>query len=175
MAFLTDKVQLGYLPTYLTLAGRIGTGGRVCEVGVDLGYSLAMWQALFPQGLVVGVDHDPSAHWPDGTTRVVCEQDDPRMPSLVGDVSSSFDLIVDDASHHGGLTRATFELLWPLVTPGGWYVVEDWQVAFGDWPSFDASMLEMAQGLLAKLDRPDGEVAEVTYRYGMILARKRGP
>ena len=81
----------------------------------------------------------------------------------------------DTASHHGDLTQATWELLWPLVAPGGWYVIEDWQVAFDDWPSFDASMLTMAQGLLAKLDRPDREVSEITYRHGMIVARKREP
>ena len=104
--------------------------------------------------------------------RVVCNQDDPRLPSLLTDFSP-FDLVVDDASHHGDLTGATYRLLWPLVAPGGWYVIEDWQVGFDDWPLFDSSMRDLAASLLAELRLPDGDVADITYRYGMVLVRKR--
>ena len=171
--FFTDKVDLGYLPTYLRLAGQIGIEGRVCEVGVHRGHSLDMWRVLFPAGLVVGVDHDPAARWPDGTHRIVAAQDDPALPRRLAAVSPRFDLVVDDASHDGALTRATWELLWPLVAPGGWYVVEDWQVGFDDWPLFDASMLALARSLLAELGQGGGEVAEITYRHGMIVLERR--
>jgi Methyltransferase domain len=146
------------------------------EVGVAGGASLELWQALFPAGLVVGVDHNPNAIWPDGTVRVVASQDDPALPAeLAAHAPYGFDLVVDDASHDGRLTRRTFELLWPLVAPGRWYVIEDWQVGFDGigWDVFDDSMLTLARGLLDALNHPDGEVAEVTYRFGMILLRKR--
>jgi len=173
--FTTDKVDLGYLPTYLHLAGEIGIEGRVCEIGVQRGHSLEMWRALFPAGLVVGVDHDPGARWPDGTHRVVADQDDPDLPRRLFAISSRYDLVVDDASHQGNLTRATWGLLWPLVAPGGWYVVEDWQVGFDGigWDMFDASMLDAARWFLELLNRPDGEVASITYRFGMILLERR--
>lgn len=177
MRFLTDKVALGYLPTYLRLAGRIGTAGRVCEVGVQRGFSLEMWQALFPAGLVVGVDHDRGARWPDGTVRVVAAQDAEDLPAeLQPHAPDGYDLIVDDASHDGKLTRRTWQLLWPLVRPGGWYVVEDWQVGFDstEWHMFDVSMVELAEWLLRLLDHAGGEVDEITYRFGMIILRKRG-
>lgn len=175
--FRTDKVALGYLPTYLTLAGRIGIGGRVCEVGVAGGASLELWQALFPAGLVVGVDHNPHAVWPAGTHRIEADQDDPDLPRRLAAISPELDLVVDDASHDGTLTRRTWELLWPLVAPGGTYVVEDWQVGFDGvgWDAFDASMLDLARDLLAELKHPGGEVASITYRHGMILLeRSRG-
>lgn len=173
--FRTDKVTLGYLPTYLGLAAKIGIEGRVCEVGVQQGGSLEMWQALFPAGVVVGVDRDPGARWPDGTHRIVAEQDDPDLPARLAAVSPRYDLVVDDASHDGKLTRRTFDHLWPLVAPGRWYVIEDWQVGFDGvgWDVFDASMLDLARDLLDALKRPGGEVASITYRHGMVVLERR--
>jgi hypothetical protein len=36
------------------------------------------------------------------------------------------DLVIDDASHMLEPTRATFNCLFPLLRPGGTYVIEDW-------------------------------------------------
>jgi len=173
--FTTDKATThGYLPTYLRLASQIGTTGRVCEVGVQQGDSLRMWQALFPDGLIVGVDHDENARWPEGTTRVVASQDDEKLPIQLVDLSPAYDLIVDDASHIGALSRRTWELLWPLVAPGGWYVLEDWMVGFDSWPGpFGDSMLRFAESLLGTLDRIDGDVESIEYRYGLAIIKKR--
>jgi hypothetical protein len=147
----------------------------VCELGVDRGGSLEMWQALFPDGAVVGVDHDRAARWPAGTHRVVADQDDPDLPRRLAGISPRYDLIVDDASHQGALSRQTFQLLWPLVAPGRWYVIEDWQVGFDNvgWDVFDASMVDLARSLLSHLDTPDGGVASISYRFGMILLERR--
>lgn len=177
----TDKVALGYLPVYKRLAGEFGPAARVCEIGVYRGASLRLWQLLFPEGLVVGVDRDQGSRWPPGAIRVVSEQTAPDLPAklaglgLLGD--ARFDLIVEDAAHDGTKTRATFDLLWPLVAPGGVYVVEDWQIGFPAWDAAlyptQPSMVEAARGLLDLLDRQDGDVEEITYRYGLILARKK--
>ena len=56
MKFATDKVQHGYLPAYLRIAAELGPAARVCEIGVQHGHGLDMFQALFPDGLVAGVD-----------------------------------------------------------------------------------------------------------------------
>ena len=42
------------------------------------------------------------------------------------------DLIIDDASHLYCESRQTFELSFPFLRPGGWYVVEDW--GWPHWP-----------------------------------------
>lgn len=168
MTFTTDKVRLGYLPTYLGLAAELGTAARVAEVGVLDGDSLAMWRSLFPDGTVVGIDNNAGARWPEGTVRIVSGQDADDLPALVAP-HGPFDLIVDDASHEGGLTRRTWELLWPLVAPGRYYVIEDWQVAF--WAGRDESMLRMAESLLPALN--GGDVDWITYRHGQIILRKK--
>lgn len=202
--FQTDKVTHGYLPTYLRIAAEIGVRGRVCEVGVHAGASLRMWQALFPYGLIVGVDNQSApipdsatlesgaemarymdivrsdqsgSFWPDGTESVVAEQDDPALAEKIAAFSPAYDLIVDDASHVGCLTRATFGLLWPLVAPGRFYVIEDWSISVWHNPMFtrdNGEMLEAVQSLLLMLDSQDSEVESVEYRYGLAIVRKRG-
>lgn len=169
--FATDKVKHGYLPTYLRIAAELGPSARVCEIGVHQGHGLDMFQALFPDGLIAGVDSNPDCEWPDGPRRIVASQDDPGLFVLLGNYSLAWDLIVDDASHDGGLTVATLRLLWPLLAPGGFYVIEDWMVGL-DWPGYDDSMLLAVQGLLPLLTR-DGDVEDITYRYGLAVLRKR--
>jgi len=172
----TDKMTNGYVPTYLRLSGKIGVRGRICEVGVAGGGSLEFWQSLFPLGVVVGVDQDPNAVWPEGTFRVVAEQTDPTLPKLLETKSRDgcYDLIVDDASHDGTKTAETFRLLWPLVAPGRWYVIEDWGVAFpGRAPSYDAKMRYTAMNLIETLDPAQGwGVQEIRYRDGLIIIER---
>lgn len=171
MKFATDKLTHGYLPTYLRIAARLGPAARVCEIGVQAGHGLDLFQALFPDGLAAGVDCDAACQWPPGTVPVICAQDDPALPGRLAQHSPAWDLIVDDASHDGKLTAATFRLLWPLVAPGGFYVIEDWMVGLGGW-GFDQSMLTCVQGLLTLLTR-DGDVEDITCRYGLAVLRKR--
>ena len=183
LRFKTDKVSQGYLPAYLRIAGEIGTSGRVCEVGVWGGDSLHMWQALFPGGIAAGIDNDERATWPAGTVKIVASQDDESLPGQLRRISpAGWDLIVDDASHDGVLTRKTWELLWPLVVPGGRYVIEDWFVGLPSRQAqgYGESMLRTAESFLLMLDRPgggrllEGQVESAEYRHGMIILRKAG-
>ena len=196
-----DKEILGYVPDYQRIAETLGPAACVCEIGVFSGLSLRMWQDLFPRGLIAGVDKDPGAQWPDGTIRIVSEQDDPALPGLLDAHAPAWVLIVDDASHIGVKTAATFEQLWPRVAPGGFYVIEDWffglpQIAAtGCWPgapagsaaaaaSYDPDLLRVIQDLLTRLDEPfrgsekfagqprGTDVESVTCRYGIAIVRK---
>ncbi|HET9974936.1 MAG TPA: hypothetical protein VFQ68_42360, partial [Streptosporangiaceae bacterium] len=68
---------------------------------------------------------------------------------------------------------ATMRLLWPLLRRGGCYVIEDWMVGLpGGWPEYGGSMLAAAQGLLTLLTR-DGDVEDITCRYGLAVIRKK--
>ncbi|MFP3608175.1 class I SAM-dependent methyltransferase, partial [Paraburkholderia sp. SIMBA_053] len=46
-------------------------------------------------------------------------------------------LVVDDASHFYEQTKTSFKTLFPLVRPGGLYIIEDWNWSFQD--AFQAS------------------------------------
>jgi hypothetical protein len=173
----TDKFTLGYFPAYERLAGIIGPAGRVLEVGVYRGGSLMMWQELFPDGLVAGADNgaEITPVWPPGTVAIRCGQDDPALAvAALAASPDGYDLVVDDASHVGELSAATFALLWPLVRPGRWYVLEDWTVGLAEpWVhQYGDSMLRLAESFLRMLG-PRGDVDSVEYRYGQAILHKR--
>lgn len=180
--FATDKVTVhGYLPEYERIAERLGPAASVLELGVAGGESLRLWRHLFPAGTVTGVDGDDGSVWPEGTVKVVARHDDPALPGMLG---GPFDLIVDDGCHEGSMVRRSFALLWPLLAPGGCYVVEDWQVSLraasrpGEtWGrSWGPSMLRAVASFLPLLAWPDGGVDEIRYRYGMvIICKNRNP
>ena len=50
--------------------------------------------------------------------------------------SGPLDLVIDDASHMYSLTKTSFETLFPLLRPGGIYIIEDW--AWAHWKDFVA-------------------------------------
>ncbi len=74
------------------------------------------------------------------------------------------DLVVDDASHALGPTRASFEELFPRLRPGGRYLIEDWhwELKYGS-QSLDA---DDPPDLAARLDR----VTSITNGGNRILA-----
>ncbi len=188
----TDKYSLGYYPAYADLAAQIGPAGRVLEIGVAYGGSLAMWQGLFPDGLVAGADTDPQCTWPDGTHKILAAQDSDYLARYAASLSpGGWDLIVDDASHVGELSEATWRLLWPQVKPGGWYVLEDWPVAILEpWASSGRfggrAMLELVQSWVPLAEpvpgaadyaghpaaSPGSGVAELRVLFGQAMLRK---
>lgn len=168
--FNTDKIyRHGYFPSYVQLAGILGPKARVLEIGVENGESLRMWQSLFPLGEVTGVDINPNAVFPAGTRKIIASQTSPRLAEL-----GPFDLIVEDASHDGKLSRDTFDLLFPRVAPGGFYVVEDWFVGVEEYidGAYDPVMLETVQHFLTLLTK-DSDCESVSCRYGMAILQKR--
>jgi len=56
------------------------------------------------------------------------------MDSEFGD--EPLDLVIDDASHEYGLTRESFEIVFPRLRMGGFYIIEDWQWAHIDSPVY---------------------------------------
>jgi cephalosporin hydroxylase len=104
--------------------------------------------------------------------------DDASLPEKLG---GAFDLIIDDGNHHGPTVTSSFRLLWPLVKPGGYYVVEDWMISLRagerpleNWRSMDNGlMLTAITQFLYLLRYPDSECLSVEYRYGLAIVRKR--
>jgi hypothetical protein len=103
---------------------------RILEVGVQNGGSLELWAQYFRQAKVlVGSDIDQRCG--DLTF------DDPRIHVVVGDVttdeaqgsvraiSDGFEVIIDDGSHRSADIIETFISMYPLLSEGGVYVIED--------------------------------------------------
>lgn len=124
-----------------------GTRPRtVMEVGMYEGGSLVYFDTLFKPERVVGLDlrREPipaleayRASRPHVVTYYGRSQDrDGTLMAARANFPKGIDLVVDDASHLYAQTRATFSMLFPMVTPGGHYVIEDW--AWSHMPSRQA-------------------------------------
>lgn len=106
---------------------------HLLEIGWGDGASMRMWNAyLHEQSVIVGIDIEPKEPIPG----VYFEQVDATAPIVqehIGDYGL-FDFIIDDGSHMSPDVIASFQLLWPLVKPGGFYIIEDLHVSYHrDW------------------------------------------
>jgi predicted O-methyltransferase YrrM len=141
---------------------------RIVELGIWLGGSVAfLTLAANPQKLVA-IDIRPAASakfdaWLESHVEEVRphygvdQADGPRLRTILADefAGDPLDLVVDDASHLLGPTRTSFNVLFPLLRPGGVYVIEDW----GEQHEFERLMAEdpaVAERVRrAAADRPD--------------------
>ena len=110
------------------------------EIGVWHGESLKLWQQYFPNAKIVGVDVMPDCRQYETDRAKVIIADATKQLQFPMDVyewlmgafkpnevnpSVEFDIIIDDGSHHNDHVIKSFELLFPNVKAGGYYIVED--------------------------------------------------
>ena len=103
--------------------------GGLLELGIWKGGSLRMWRDYFKHCQIFGIDRKPK--WMiEGEERIITkilEQKDMDKIQL----SLKFDIIIDDMSHLGSLTKKSFNHLFHNnLKPGGIYVIEDWQTGY---------------------------------------------
>lgn len=171
----TDKIRNGYLRWYDRLVGdawdRFDT---VLEIGVHHGGSHGLWRDYFPNARIAGIDEDVTrARVSD--PRIELFQGQQNDEAFLRDVArrvapDGFDLIIDDASHVGWLTQATFRVLFPdHLKPGGLYVIEDWGTGYlPEWP--DGRARKESSTWLRRFLRRRGilRVPWESHRYGLV-------
>jgi hypothetical protein len=140
-AYDTDKINHHYLDVYdPILAAWRDSEVKLLEIGVHKGGSLQLWRDYFPRGRIVGIDLKLPKNFVPGERIEVFEgsQADTRFLSEVAAKTApgGFDVIIDDASHLGELTKTTFWHLFERhLKPGGLYAIEDWGTGYlSDFP-----------------------------------------
>ena len=135
----TDKTQSqSYIDNFERHFGHLrSTPVKVLELGVFHGGSLLMWQEYFSNGLIVGLDlqSNPFSEMPERICFYQGSQDDEKLLDRVAQecAPDGFDIVIDDASHIGTLTRDSFRNLYVKhLKPGGIYVIEDWGTSYWD-------------------------------------------
>ncbi len=102
------------------------------------GASLRMWKQFFPHAQIFGVDiQDKSFVDEDRITTFVGDQSDPDSLIAIANKIGTLDVIIDDGSHRSPHILTTFETLFPLLSDGGIYAVEDTQTSY--WPEWQGS------------------------------------
>jgi len=127
----------GMIDFYKELKRRDGENIKnIMEVGMFEGGSLVFFDKLFTPDKIVGVDIRREPIKPleryvrdKSHIKTYYGRSQDKIGTLMAARSNfpdGIDLVVDDASHMYAETKATFEMLFPLVRPGGYYIIEDW-------------------------------------------------
>lgn len=145
-----------YFEIYETHLARFrNTKVRMLEIGVQNGGSQEMWRDYMgPDALLYGVDINPDCAKLNGDAGEVRigSQDDPEFLRRVIDEMGGVDVVLDDGSHVMKHIRTSFDTLFPYVSEGGIYIVEDLHTAY--WSNFGgghrrpASFIEHVKSLV---------------------------
>jgi predicted O-methyltransferase YrrM len=119
-------------------------GGSIVELGIASGGSAALLALTARPHKLLALDIDPKPvlaleqliereglHDSIRPFYGVDQADAERLREVVGSElgREPLDLVIDDASHLLSPTTASFETLFPLLRPGGVYVIEDWNAS----------------------------------------------
>ena len=128
---------------------------RFLELGVFQGGSLELWREFFgADAAIMGIDIDERCAGvarADLPVRIGSQADGAFLKSVVNELGG-VDVVLDDGSHVAKHQRASFDALFPLLTPGGLYIVEDVHTSY--WADFGGgfrrpgAFIEVAKGLV---------------------------
>lgn len=131
----TDKgpSDHNYTPLYEKYLGRHRDEPlTLLEMGVWQGASLRMWREYFPNATIVGIDNKDRNIHILGVEMLFSDQDNPHLVKAMSDLDPPPSVIIDDASHVSSKTIRTFQNLFPILQPGGIYVIEDLQTSYDE-------------------------------------------
>jgi len=179
-SYNTDKITHRYLDVYdPILVPWLGREIKLLEIGIYKGGSLQLWRDYFPLASIVGIDIKLPEQFVPGERIQVFQgsQSDKRFLSEVANkvAPEGFDIIIDDASHIGELTKTTF---WHLfdnhLKPGGLYAIEDWGTGYlDDFPDGKrlnsvSSPVSSVQSLSSEAVGKSVKVPFPCHSYGMV-------
>lgn len=167
---------------------------RLLELGIFEGGSALLFADKWPNAKISGVDKRPANEAVQRhidrfgfADRVKLHYDtsqddaDALRRIMDEDLGGSPDVVIDDASHLYPLTRRTFEIVFPRLTPGGLYIIEDWAWAhWDDWQRKDhiwaghQALSNLAFELMMMAGTQFGMIAEMCVNRSLIAIRKGG-
>ncbi|AHJ63814.1 O-methyltransferase [Granulibacter bethesdensis] len=102
------------------------------EIGVYEGQSLSMWREYFENATILGIDiNQDCMRFNDNGISV--RIGDSSNVDFLFDIINEFGkplLVLDDGSHRWDHQISAFQILFPILLKGGYYVVEDLDTSF---------------------------------------------
>jgi hypothetical protein len=149
----------GYTPYYEKEFGPIRESiTSIMEIGVYKGWSMRMWKDYFTNAKVIGIDNlqeipvlqAMEEMKKEGFQFFVGDQADPTfLCSVAAQIGHQLDIIVDDGGHKMSQQLVSFLNLWPVIRPGGAYVIEDLFTSFhGEFKDQEPTMIEVLKALI---------------------------
>jgi methyltransferase family protein len=164
------------------------------ELGLWKGGSAVFWLELFQAKKVVGIDLDEQEDQPglqaymrskEAKDRLrlywrTSQEDRARLLEIIqAEFEGPLDVVIDDASHAYAATKASFEVLFPLLREGGLYLIEDWPWQFSshfraDFPASEPGLVPLISDLAELLVAAPKLIQQIDIRRP-FLALQRGP
>ncbi len=128
---------------------------RIVDIGIFKGGSMALYALLFAPTKLVGIEYTAAREeqldsfikqrgLQDNVRSYygTSQDDTARVKEIINTEFGNelLDLVVDDASHQYKETRSSFEVLFPILKPGGLYIIEDW-----GWAHWQGSLWQKSQ------------------------------
>ncbi|MCK5681708.1 class I SAM-dependent methyltransferase [bacterium] len=155
MAFNTDKIANGLMENYKNLFSPLQYKKiSILEIGILEGESLLYWDDYFKHSetVIVGLDLNlPQVEFAERVKVFACNQNNNEHLSEVAEKFGPFDIIIDDGSHFRKETENCFEVLFPYVAVGGYYVIEDWAAGYWRDRPLYAGMVELVSDIIIRI------------------------
>lgn len=120
----TDKFHLHrYDRMYYEIFKELQPIKKLLEIGIKEGYSLGAWVDIFPDAEISGVDITLQRVSHEKAKKAIMYEHDAVSPLIRDVITSTFDVIIDDGSHHPldqWYSFLTFEGRWSQC-----YIIED--------------------------------------------------
>jgi len=184
--------QLARFREGFTLADGTRRPLRLLEIGVAQGGSLQLWRKFFGSDAAIwGIDKNPACALAAGNhaeVRIGSQADPGFLRDVVAEMGG-VDVVLDDGSHRASHQRASFKVLFPMLSDGGLYGVEDLHTSY--WWSFEGgyrvpgTFVEVAKHLVdgmngwyhrwpaPRIDRAaKTEIESITFYDSMVFVAK---
>jgi len=134
--YKSDKIQHGYVEIYSNYFLKLKDKKlKILEIGVADGKSILSWSNFFKKSLKIGINikkinlkkkklNKKNIHIYQGS------QSDGKFLNKLIKKYKKFDIIIDDGSHIPEDVKLSFKLLFPALSSGGFYFVEDLQTSY---------------------------------------------
>lgn len=152
---------------------------NILEIGVYQGASLKMWDEYFGSPLIVGIDIEDKKQYDSKNIKtIVADQGKPEELLKCLDICKEYQIMVDDGSHIIGHQISTLANLFPHLSSGGVYFLEDLHTSFigGQYnPSRDHTtaydfLYKLGKGL--EIDTPYATAGQIQYLFDNIAGIK---
>lgn len=100
---------------------------NLLEIGVFNGQSMRMWERYFPNAEIFGIDIDDACldMGSDRSHIYIMNQSNKEELGALCDYAGEFFIACDDGSHAYKDMIASFDVVYPYVKKGGFYIIED--------------------------------------------------
>jgi SAM-dependent methyltransferase len=106
---------------------------NIVEIGIKDGDSLLLWERYFPNATIYGADINPdsvNAHnnWADHeriNTFLLDQGNITDHRNFISTIAEPIDIVIDDGGHKMAHQILSFKELFPVLKPGGLFIVED--------------------------------------------------